>query len=94
MDSCLSNKKLIIKHLSSSRELEVSLQKVTTHYNTQSGKEGKVAVLYGVSHFVKDEMWECLIIHMKGSGTKVQIPREGQPQSCTTELFNVICCVC
>ena len=36
------------------------------------------------------EMWECLIIHVEGFRTKVQIPKEGQPQSCTTELFSVI----
>ena len=82
LDSCLSNDQ--IKLLSSSRELEVSLHKIATHYNIQLDiqprKEGKVAVLCGVSHLVKDalsEMQKCVITHMEtSSGTKVQKPKE------------------
>ena len=95
LDSCLSNEQ--IKLLSSSRELEISLHEVATHHNIQLDiqprKEGKVAVLRGVSHLVKDalsEMQKCLITHMETStGTKVQKPKEWQPQNRTTELFNV-----
>ena len=94
LDNCLSKDQL--KLLSSSRELEVSLHKVATHYNIQLDiqprKEGKVAVLCGLSHLVKDalsEMQKCLITHMESSGTRVQFPKEWQPQSRTTELFNL-----
>ena len=95
LDSCLFNDQ--IKLLSSSRELEVSLHKIATHHNIQLDiqprKEGKIAVLCGVSHLVKDalsEMQKCVITHMEtSSGTKVQKPKEWQPQSCTTELFTV-----
>ena len=51
-----------------------------------------MAALCGMSPLVKDtlsDMWDCLIIHMEGNSTKVQILREGQPQSCTTKLLNI-----
>ena len=95
LDSCLSNDQ--IKLLYSSRELEISLYKLATQHNIQLDiqprKEHKVAVLYGMSHLVKDalsEMQKCLITHMEtSSGTKVHKPKEWQPQNRTTELFNV-----
>ena len=82
LDSCLSNDQ--IKLLSSSRELEVSLHKIATHHNIQLDiqPKGKVAVLCGVSHLVKDalsEMQKCVITHMEtSSGTKVQKPKSGK----------------
>ena len=94
LDHCISKEELKISF--SSGALEDTLHKIATQYNIeveiQPRKESKVAVLRGVTHLVKDalsDMRECLINHMETSGTKVQIPTEWQPQSHTTELFNV-----